>query len=66
VDGFRVAVGRVGAIAFARAARHGRDWIARWHGPDGLLARTWQIRSMGLWVLAMMLAVLVANYLSWR
>ena len=29
--------------------------VRRMHGPEGLLARTWSVRSMGLWMLAMLL-----------
>jgi len=46
------------ARLFERAAAG----VRRMHGPEGLLARTWSVRSMGLWMLAMLLALLVFGY----
>jgi multicomponent Na+:H+ antiporter subunit D len=34
------------------------------HGPQGILARTWPSGSMALWMMVMLLAILVAEYLS--
>jgi multicomponent Na+:H+ antiporter subunit D len=54
-------------------ARVGSAWAAffssaisrvyRYHGPEGLLARTWPTGSMALWVMILLLAYLVAYYL---
>jgi len=47
----RFIAGRV----FARLYRH--------HGPEGVLARTWPTGSMALWVMLMLLAYLLLNYI---
>ena len=52
-----------------------RRWVMSWtgdlsrqvrrlHGPQGLLARTWPSGSMALWMMVMLLAILLAGYLS--
>jgi len=52
-----------------------RRWVTRWtaalsrqvrrlHGPQGPLARTWPSGSMALWMMVMLLAILLAGYLS--
>ena len=38
--------------------------VRRLHGPQGVLARTWPSGSMALWMMVMLLAVLLAGYLS--
>jgi multicomponent Na+:H+ antiporter subunit D len=39
--------------------------LVRWMaGPTGLFARTWASRSMGLWMLAMLLALLLIGFVS--
>lgn len=38
--------------------------VHRVHGPEGILARTWSVRSMGLWMLALLLALLVIGFLG--
>ena len=38
--------------------------VRRMHGPEGLLARTWSVRSMGLWMLVMLLGLLLIGYAS--
>lgn len=37
--------------------------VERLHGPHGPLARTWPSGSMALWMMVMLLALLVAQYL---
>jgi multicomponent Na+:H+ antiporter subunit D len=50
--------------AMARALERGATGIRRMHGPEGLLARTWSVRSMGLWMLAMLLGLLLIGYVG--
>ncbi len=38
-------------------------WILRWHGPDGLWARTLTTGTMALWISALLAAYLVIYYL---
>jgi hypothetical protein len=38
--------------------------VRRMHGPEGLLARTWSVRSMGLWMLVMLLGLLLIGYVG--
>lgn len=40
-----------------------RHWTQRLHGPLGPLARTWPAGSMALWMMVMLLALLVSDYL---
>jgi len=58
--------------ALAGAWREGSRGIAdraaasvhRTHGPDGILARTWSVRSMGLWMLVLLLCLLLIGFLA--
>jgi len=50
--------GSRGIVAVAAASVH------RTHGPDGILARTWSVRSMGLWMLALLLCLLLIGFLA--
>ena len=71
---FRAAVMRVtawisrlieSAGRWARAAATQlSNQLYRVHGPQGMLARTWPSGSMALWMMVMLLALLVAEYLS--
>lgn len=61
---------RVGSRVWDRAsARWTRQltvtWetIFRYHGPHGILARTWPAGSMTMWVAILLAAVLVVYYL---
>lgn len=49
--------------AFVRGARKLREGIRQYHGPDGILARTWPTGSMAFWVTIMLAAYLVLSYL---
>ena len=40
------------------------DRVRQAHGPDGILARTWSIRSMGLWMLVMLLSLLLIGFVA--
>ncbi|HET9734882.1 MAG TPA: Na(+)/H(+) antiporter subunit D [Burkholderiales bacterium] len=70
---FPAAVGRVGdrlgrtmaavEAAVRRQWAHAAALTQRLHGPQGVLARTWPARAMGLGVLGMMLALLLSYYL---
>jgi multicomponent Na+:H+ antiporter subunit D len=53
------------ALTTAIAARAGRarNWVHHLHGPRGILARTWPSGSMALWMMVMLLALLVSEYL---
>jgi multicomponent Na+:H+ antiporter subunit D len=58
--------------ALAGAWREGSRGIAagaaasvrRTHGPEGILARTWSVRSMGLWMLVLLLCLLLIGFLA--
>jgi multicomponent Na+:H+ antiporter subunit D len=66
------AVARAGRLLSAARAQLGRTVLLalrgieavvhRAAGPDGVFARTWASRSMGLWMLAMLLALLLIGY----
>jgi len=45
-------------------ARRMLNMVHRLHGPQGILARTWPVRSMGLWMLGMLLGLLVIGYVG--
>ncbi len=47
----------------AAGAGRARSWVHRWHGPRGILARTWPSGSMALWMMVMLLALLASEYL---
>ncbi len=53
------------AVSSTIAANAGRarSWVYRWHGPRGILARTWPSGSMALWMMVMLLALLASEYL---
>ncbi len=53
------------AVSSTIAANAGRarSWVHRWHGPRGILARTWPSGSMALWMMVMLLALLASGYL---
>jgi multicomponent Na+:H+ antiporter subunit D len=36
--------------------------VHRTHGPEGIMARTWSVRSMGLWMLALLLGLLLIGF----
>lgn len=36
--------------------------VRRTHGPAGIMARTWSVRSMGLWMLVLLLGLLVIGF----
>jgi multicomponent Na+:H+ antiporter subunit D len=38
--------------------------VHRTHGPDGILARTWSVRGMGLWMLALLLGLLLIGFFA--
>jgi multicomponent Na+:H+ antiporter subunit D len=46
-----------------RAARVVSSGIQRYHGPDGILARTWPTGAMAFWTTIMLAAYLVLSYL---
>jgi multicomponent Na+:H+ antiporter subunit D len=48
--------------AVARILDRAAAGVRRMHGPEGLLARTWSVRSMGLWMLALLLGLLLIGY----
>jgi multicomponent Na+:H+ antiporter subunit D len=49
--------------AALRGARGVLGGVQRYHGPDGLLARTWPTGSMAFWMTIMLAAYLVLSYL---
>ncbi|MGZ8231600.1 MAG: hypothetical protein ACXWUS_18370, partial [Burkholderiales bacterium] len=63
-----LSAGGVAGVAWRRhAGALGRRMmvkIERLHGPQGILARTWPVRSIGMWMLAMLLGLLVFGYLG--
>ncbi len=44
-------------------SRFALRWTRNLHGPTGTLARTWPSGSMALWMMVMLLALLVSDYL---
>ncbi|MDO8400318.1 MAG: Na(+)/H(+) antiporter subunit D [Bradyrhizobium sp.] len=46
-----------------RAARGVSSGIQRYHGPDGILARTWPTGAMAFWMTIMLAAYLILSYL---
>jgi len=48
--------------AMAHVLDRAATGVRRMHGPEGLLARTWSVRSMGLWMLVMLLGLLLIGY----
>lgn len=51
------------ASALARGSRGVLGGIQRYHGPNGVLARTWPTGSMAFWATIMLAAYLVLSYL---
>jgi len=49
--------------AVGRAARGTVEDLQRYHGPNGILARTWQTGSMAFWATVMLTVYLVLSYL---
>jgi multicomponent Na+:H+ antiporter subunit D len=49
--------------ASARGARGTLAAVRRYHGPEGILARTWPTGSMAFWTTVMLAAYLVLSYL---
>jgi multicomponent Na+:H+ antiporter subunit D len=49
--------------ALGRAARGTVEDLQRYHGPNGILARTWQTGSMAFWATVMLTVYLVLSYL---
>jgi multicomponent Na+:H+ antiporter subunit D len=46
-----------------RGARGALKGVQRYHGPEGILARTWPTGSMAFWATIMLAAYLVLSYL---
>jgi len=46
----------------ARAARAAVRQVERYHGPEGVLARTWPTGSMAFWATVMLAAYLILSY----
>jgi multicomponent Na+:H+ antiporter subunit D len=49
--------------AAAQAAHRVRAGVRHYHGPEGLLGRTWQTGSMAFWTTIMLAAYLILSYL---
>ena len=49
--------------ATARTARAAAEQVERYHGPEGVLARTWPTGSMAFWATVMLAAYLILSYL---
>ncbi|MNG39295.1 hypothetical protein D3C84_1273160 [compost metagenome] len=48
----------------AHASRRLNAALCHLHGPQGVLTRTWSARAMGLGVMGMLLALLLAYYFA--
>ena len=51
------------AEAAARSGRFAIGWAQRYHGPNGILARTWPTGLMAFWTTVVLAAYLVLSYL---